>query len=185
LANARTDASVERVTNLANDPWSRRRLLRAGGAALSLLVVGRTRAAAADPPAPGTGGTLSPEQLKQLADAQFIYIQSTRKDGTLGKPAEIWFTVMDGAVWVGSAPSSWRAKRIRWKRPQVRIAIGSTSGPSLRATGSFVKDATLENRFCDQLAVKYPAKWSSWEKSFRGGFASGERVLIRYTPVAG
>lgn len=160
-------------------------MLRAGGAALSLLVVGRTRALAGDAPAASPGATLSPEQLKQLADAQFIYIQSTRKDGTLSKPAEIWFTVMDGAVYVGSSPDSWRAKRIRWKRPQARIAIGSTSGPSFRATGTFVKDAALEKRFCDQLAVKYPEKWSRWEKSFREGFTSGTRLLIRYTPVAG
>jgi hypothetical protein len=171
--------------NIGNDPWSRRRVLRAGGAALSLLVLARTRARAAGAPAPDAAGKLTPEQLQHLADAQFVYIQSTRKDGTLSKPAEIWFAVMDGAVWVGSSPDSWRAKRIRWKRPQARIAIGSVDGPSIRATGAFVKDPELYKKFCDQLAVKYPAKWPRWEKSFREGLASGERVLIRYTPVAG
>jgi len=167
---------------IVDDPWSRRRVLRAGAIAVSLLVLRRTRAAAAD--APSGAGKFSAEQEKLLADAQFVYIQSTRKDGTLSKPAEIWFAVMDGALWVGSSPDSWRAKRIRWKRPQARIAIGSVSGPAFTATGAFVHDATLEKRFCDQLAVKYPAKWPSWEKSFREGLASGTRVLIRYTPVA-
>src|SRR5262249_15389576 len=155
------------------------------GAALSLLVLAPTRTLAADPPTADAAGKLTSEQLQQLADAQFVYIQSTRKDGTLSKPAEIWFAVMDGAVWVGSSPDSWRAKRIRWKRRQARIAIGSVDGPSLRASGSFVKDPALEKKFCDQLAVKYPAKWPRWEQSFREGLASGERVLIRYTPVAG
>jgi hypothetical protein len=165
----------------ARGSWTRRNVLRTGGAATLLLLLLRTAPRAADAP----DGKLSPEQLKQLADAQFIYIQSTRKDGTLSKPAEIWFAVLDGAVWVGSSPDSWRAKRIRWKRPQARIAIGSTSGPSFRATGAFVKDPELYKRFCDQLAVKYPERWSRWEKSFREGFTSGDRVLIRYTPVAG
>ena len=43
----------------------------------------------------------------------------------------------------------------------------------------------MYQKFCDQLAGKYPEKWSRWEQSFRDGLKSGERVLIRYTPVAG
>jgi hypothetical protein len=163
--------------------WSRRRVLLAGGAALSLLLVRRTRARATEPTPSPAPIKLTPEQAKQLEAAQFVYIQSMRKDGTLSRPAEIWFAFMDGAVWVGSSPDSWRAKRIRWKRPQARIAIGSPGGPAIMATGSFVKDPAMEKRFCDQLAVKYPAKFPSWEKSFREGLATGKRVLIRYTPV--
>jgi hypothetical protein len=163
--------------------WTRRDVLRTGGSLAVAALAARATSARAD--APPAAGKLTPEQEKQLAAATFVYISSTRKDGTLGKPAEIWFAVMDGAVWVGSAPDSWRAKRIRWGRPQAKIAIGSPSGPSFRATGSFVKDADAYKKFCDQLAVKYPDRWPRWEKSFREGLASGERVLIRYAPVAG
>ena len=164
--------------------WSRRQLLRAGTISLAVAALGGARRVLADDAKPAAG-TLGPEQLKELAAAKFVYIQSTRKDGALGKPAEIWFAVMDGALWVGSSPDSWRAKRIRWGRPQAKIAIGSTGGPSFRATGSFVKDAALATKFCDALAVKYPDGWPRWEKSFRDGLADGKRVLIKYAPVAG
>lgn len=172
------------MKELETTTWSRRQLLRAGTISIALAVVG-VRGVRADDAAKPAAGTLSPEQLKQLGEAKFVYIQSTRKDGTLSKPAEIWFAVMDGALWVGSSPESWRAKRIRWGRPQAKIAIGSVDGPSFRATGSFVKDPAMYQKFCDQLAGKYPEKWSRWEQSFREGLKSGERVLIRYAPVAG
>lgn len=164
--------------------WSRRQLLRAGTISLALATFGSARRVLADDAKPA-GGAFTTEQLKQLAEAKFVYIQSTRKDGTLSKPAEIWFAVMDGALWVGSSPDSWRAKRIRWGRPQARIAIGSPSGPAFSATGAFVKDAARATKFCDALAVKYPDGWPRWEKSFRDGLVDGKRVLIEYTPVAG
>ena len=127
---------------------------------------------------------LSPANRKALEDAPFVYIQSTRKDGSLSRPAEIWFAFFDDAVWVASAPTSWRVKRIRWKRPQARIAIGSQDGPSIRARGELVRDDKLYDRLCSIYAVKYAERWSRWESSFRDGLRSGERVLIRYTPVA-
>jgi hypothetical protein len=175
------------VTTFDSGRWSRRRVLRLGGATLALLGLART-VRADEPPrerTAGLPGALTPEQEKLLADARFVYIQSTRKDGTLGKPAEIWFAVMEGALWVGSAPTSWRVKRIRWGRPQAKIAIGGTGGPTFRALGAIVKDAALAKKFCDQLAIRYPAQWPRWEKSFREGLASGERVLIRYAPTPG
>jgi hypothetical protein len=127
---------------------------------------------------------LSAANRKALEDARFVYIQSTRKDGSLSKPAEIWFAFFDDAVWVASAPTSWRVKRIKWKRPQARIAIGTQDGPSIRARGALVQDEKLYDRLCSTFAVKYPDRWPRWEGSFRDGLRSGERVLIRYTPVA-
>jgi hypothetical protein len=184
LADVPEPGRVAIVNEPTTTPWSRRQLLRAGTISLAVAALGGARRVLADDAKPAAG-TLSPEQLKELAAAKFVYIQSTRKDGTLSKPAEIWFAVMDGALWVGSSPDSWRAKRIRWGRPQAKIAIGSTSGPSFRATGSFVKDPALATKFCDALAVKYPDGWPRWEKSFRDGLADGKRVLIKYAPVAG
>lgn len=185
MADAPAADSVGAVKDFETTTLSRRQLLLAGTISLALAAVGGAQRAFADDAAKPAAGTLSPEQLKQLGEAKFVYIQSTRKDGTLSKPAEIWFAVMDGALWVGSSPESWRAKRIRWGRPQARIAIGSPSGPAFKATGSFVKDPAMYQKFCDQLAGKYPEKWSRWEQSFRDGLKSGERVLIKYTPVAG
>jgi hypothetical protein len=167
------------------ETWSRRRVLRAGTLTLAALGLAPGVLRAAEPAKPAAAGSLTPEQLKQLEAAQFVYIQSTRKDGALSKPAEIWFAVMDGVLWVGSSPDSWRVKRIKGGSPKARIAIGKSSGPAFDATGALVSDPALAKRFCDQLAVKYPGTWPRWEKSFREGLVDGKRVLIKYTPVAG
>jgi len=81
-----------------------------------------TPGAAAAAPAPSAteapqaagsaAAAVSPEIEHLLATSEFVYISSTRKDGTLSRKAEIWFTWHDGSVWVGTRPDSWRAKRI-------------------------------------------------------------------------
>jgi hypothetical protein len=54
-------------------------------------------------------GALTPELEKALGEARYIYIQSERKGGEFGKPAEIWFFVDGGTVYVGTRPTSWRS----------------------------------------------------------------------------
>ncbi len=196
-------AHIERSEPRSAEPagWSRRRFAGAlAGAAALLPLVALDRAArAAEPRASGTPGQagkpepagagaaagFTPEQAAQLERAKFVYISSTRKDGSPSQPAEIWFMVSDGALWVASKPSSWRAKRIRWGRPMATIWIGSRSGPSFRARGEIVKDPRRYDELCARYAAKYADGWPRWERSFRDGLPSGERVLIRYAPVAG
>lgn len=125
---------------------------------------------------------LSPELESGLRDSKYVYIQSTRKDGSLSKAAEIWFLHHDGAVYVGTRPTSWRAKRIKAGRPQAQIAIGKTDGPSFKATGAIVKEPATEKLMLETFAKKYPDGWPRYEKEFRSGFADGSRVLIKYTP---
>ncbi len=128
---------------------------------------------------------LTAAETAELAKAEYVYISSTRKDGSLGTPAEIWFWPHDGAVYVGTRPDSWRARRIGWGRPGARIAIGSRDGPALVARGALVRDQpALWAEFCEALAKKYPSSWPRHEKGFRSGYADGSRVLIRYSPVA-
>jgi len=127
---------------------------------------------------------LPPDLTKLLGTSEFVYISSTRKDGTLSRPAEIWFMYHDGAVWVGTRPDSWRVKRIKWGRPQAKIWVGKQDGPAFTARGELVKDAAAEKVLLETFAKKYPQGWSKWEKSFRDGFADGSRVLVKYTPTA-
>jgi hypothetical protein len=134
-------------------------------------------------PSPTLTARLSPEQRSALEKATYVYISSTRKDGTPSKEAEIWFMLYDDSIWVGSAPTSWRVKRIRWHRPDATIHIGTPDGPSLRARGELVTDEKLYDKLCDTFAVKYSSRWPRWDKSFREGLRSGERVLVRYTPL--
>lgn len=131
--------------------------------------------------APALAG-FTPEQEKQLANATYVYIQSERKSGEWSTPAEIWFFVDGGKLYVGTRPTSWRVKRIKAGRTKARIAIGSGSGPAFEAVGALVNDAALQERMMAAYAVKYPDGWKRYETSFREGFKTGDRVLVAYTP---
>jgi hypothetical protein len=119
---------------------------------------------------------------QQLETAKYVYISSTRKDGSLGTPAEIWYLWHDGAVYVGTRPTSWRVKRIKAGRPQARVAVGSVGGPSFTATGSLVSDPAIETVMLETFAKKYPDGWPRHAESFRQGFKDGSRVVVKYAP---
>lgn len=125
---------------------------------------------------------LSAELKKALGESEYVYISSTRKDGSLSKAAEIWFMYHNGAVYVGTLPTSWRAKRIKWGRTAARIAVGKADGPSFVATGAIVKDPETEKVMLETYAKKYPGGWPTYSEKFRKGFQDGSRVLIKYTP---
>ena len=128
-------------------------------------------------------GKLTPDLAKALSEARYVYIQSERKGGEFSKPAEIWFFVDGGVVYVGTRPTSWRVKRIKAGRPRAHIAIGSPQGPSFEATGKLVKDPALEAKLMAAFAKKYPEGWATHADNFRDGFRSGDRVLVAYTPL--
>lgn len=132
--------------------------------------------------ASGALAAWSPEIEKALDAATYVYVQSERKDGAFGAPAEIWFYVEKGSLYVGTRPTSWRVRRIKAGRTKARIAIGKTDGPSFEATGALVNDAGVQERMMAAYAKKYPDGWKKHEQPFRDGFKSGERVLVRYTP---
>lgn len=134
------------------------------------------------PPAPAPAADLSAELQQQLAEARFVYISSERKSGEWSKPAEIWFMWDQGAVYVGTKPTTWRVKRINAGRKKARIAVGKVDGPSFEATGEVVKDTALQTKLMETYARKYPDGWTKYESVFRDGFKSGGHVLVRYTP---
>ena len=125
---------------------------------------------------------LSPALDRALHEAKYVYIQSERKSGALGKAAEIWFYYDGKAVYVGTPPTTWRVRRIKRGRPRARIAVGKADGPAFEARGEVVHDAAAEQRLMDEYARKYPEGWSRFADKFRDGFKNGERVLVRYAP---
>ena len=129
-----------------------------------------------------TAAALSPELDRALRDGKYVYIQSERKSGQLGKPAEIWFYYDGKAVYVGTPPTTWRVRRIKAGHRKARIAVGKADGPAFDATGELVHDAAIEQRLMDEYARKYPEGWARFADKFREGFKNGERVLVRYNP---
>jgi len=134
-------------------------------------------------PPPSQSASLSPELQKALDSSEYVYIQSARKDGTLGKPAEIWFMHHQGAVWVASPVTTYRVKRIQASQTNAKVWIGKTDGPAFDAKGSIVKDPEVNKALFESFAKKYSSGWSSYEEQFRSGLADGSRVLIKYEPV--
>ena len=132
----------------------------------------------------GAGGPLDPALEAKLASSPYVYVSSLRKDGAFSKPAEIWFLWHDGAVWVGTPPTTWRVKRIKAKRPMARIAVGSVDGPTFFARGAVVNDAKVADLMFATYAKKYPDRWPGYAEKFQTGMKDGSRVLVRYTPVA-
>jgi hypothetical protein len=125
---------------------------------------------------------LAPETERALRDSQYVYVQSERKTGQLGAPAEIWYWWDGHAVYLGTRPVSWRVRRIKAGRTRARIAVGKADGPAFDATGALVHDAALEEKLMAEFARKYGNAWASHADAFRSGFKSGDRVLVRYTP---
>jgi hypothetical protein len=119
---------------------------------------------------------------KALDSSQYVYIASTRKDGTLSKPAEIWFLWHRGAVYVATPKTAWRVRRIEAGRPQAKIWVGKPDGPSFVATGALVKSPEINAVMFETFAKKYADHWKSYEERFRTGLKDGSRVLVRYTP---
>ncbi len=131
----------------------------------------------------GPASGLSSDIEKELKAAEYVYISSTRKDGSLGKPAEIWFLFHEGAVYVGTRATSWRVKRIGWGRPQAKIAVGKPDGPAFKAIGELVDDEDIQARVLETFAEKYPKGWERYAADFRNGFKDGSRVVVKYTPA--
>jgi hypothetical protein len=135
------------------------------------------------PVAPAQSASLSPELQKALDSSKYVYIQTERKNGTLGKAAEIWFMSYNGAVWVASPVATHRVKRIQAGQTKAKVWIDKTDGPSFNAKGSIVKDPEVNKVLFETFAKKYSDRWSSLEKSFRDGLTDGSRALIKYEPA--
>lgn len=118
----------------------------------------------------------------ELARAKYVYLSSARKDGSLSRPAEIWFLFYKGAVYVASPPAAWRVRRIKAGRSRAKIAVGRPEGPSFAADGAIVNEPGVHTVLFETFAKKYPEGWTRFEEKFRKGLEDGSRVLIRYAP---
>ena len=125
---------------------------------------------------------LAPDLEKALESSTYAYIASTRKDGTLSKPAEIWYLWHKGALYVATPKTTWRVRRIEAGRPQAKIWVGKPDGPSFVATGALVNSPEINAVMFETFAKKYADHWKSYEERFRTGLKDGSRVLVRYTP---
>ena len=95
-----------------------------------------------------------------------------------------------------TAKTSWKARALGrglarargWVGDHGRVGRVLGSGDAYRKAPSFdtsaarSQDAALLDRLMTTYRAKYPKEIGTWEARMRSGFASGERILIRYTP---
>jgi len=166
---------------------TRRELIQLGvGAAAVLAWPSHARAA------------LAPDATHLLQSSGFVYVSPLKSDGAESScHAEVWFGWLDDAVVLITASTGWKARALARGLTRARIWVGDhgrvgrvlgsgdayRQAPSFEARAAQSKDAALLERLMKTYRGKYPNEIGSWEPRMRSGFASGERILIRYTPV--
>ncbi len=131
-----------------------------------------------------------------LAQSQLVYVTPLKSDGSESAcHGEVWF-VTDGAdVLVVTAAERWRAAAIGKGLDRARLWVGDhgvwkraakawEKSPTTDATARIDADPAVHARALELFGSKYSREWGKWGPRFEKGLASGERVLIRYSPAA-
>lgn len=188
-------------------PLDRRHFLGIAAAALLWPLARAARAADAQPKQPEGAGAkpdapagLPPATLAALESGEFVYVSPLRSNGEESTcHGEVWFAFLDGAVVLITSKESWKARSVAAGRDHARIWAGShgrwkqltgrneafRAAPSFASRAERVQDPALLDRLIARYEAKYPAEIGRWRDKFREGYASGERWLLRYTPVVG
>jgi len=87
----------------------------------------------------------------------YINLATFRKDGSAVE-TPVWFTEMDGRLYVFTDGLSYKVKRLR-RDPRIRVApcnvVGKVTGPWTSGRGRIVEEAELERRAYAALRSKY------------------------------
>jgi hypothetical protein len=125
----------------------------------------------------------SQRDLEALSKASVIYVATVRKDGNQSTAAPVWFTVTpDRLVLIQTAPTTWKAKRIRRGSPVIAW-IGKRDGPAFIGKAEITKDPGVINRIVDEFPKRYLVARLGLHKPTVASFEKGDRVAIRITPV--
>jgi len=162
----------------------RRRFLQAGvGLALGLGMSSAARAA--------SRGSLE----KLLETSPFVYVCPLSAQGRESRcHGEVWYGWLDSDVVLVTDRSTWKGRALLRGQDRARIWVGDhgtwkrwwgtseafREAPSFEARATQVRDDALMERLMATFATKYPDEFSDWEAAMRGGYASGQRLLIRY-----
>lgn len=188
------------MSRLASSAISRRSFVAGALASLAWAGAGRAahhEAAAGGGPNVNAEGVPNERLAAALATSPYVYVSPLLADGTESRcHGEIWYAWLDGEVVSSTAAGRWKAQAIARGRDRARLWVGDygrwrggrnesfREGPSFVARGRRDDDLALLERILDVYARKYPDEIGRWRGRMREEVASGERVLLRYRPVA-
>ncbi|MDJ0787579.1 MAG: hypothetical protein QNK05_12290 [Myxococcota bacterium] len=134
-----------------------------------------------------------------LDDSEFVYISPLKSDGAESTcHGEVWYGWLDESVVIVTSKDSWKARSLAKGLDTARVWVGNhgrwkgglgTRNEAFRKAPSFdaklerSQDESLLERLMVLYRTKYPGEIGKWEPRFRDGFASGERVMLRYRPA--
>ncbi len=108
------------------------------------------------------------DRAPPLADEAYINLETFKRDGT-GVKTPVWAAPLDGKLFVMSAGSAYKVKRLR-RDPHARVAPcdvrGNVRGAWLEATGRIVEDPAEVERAHVALRKKY-----GWQMALGDFFA--------------
>ena len=175
-----------RASSSRGPRYTRRELLRLGVGALAALAW----------PARSRASGLGADVTASLEKSGFVYVSPLLASGTESRcHGEVWFGWLDGSVVLITSKQTWKARALERGLARARIWVGDhgrvgrvlgndafRQAPSFAARARQEKDPALLDRLIAVYREKYPDEIGSWEPRMRSGFASGERILIRYVP---
>jgi hypothetical protein len=130
-----------------------------------------------------------------IEKSTLVYISPLQANGNESTcHGEVWFVADAGDLLVVTNPERWRAAAIGKGLDRARIWVGDhgvwtssneafKKSPSAVAKASLDRDPKVHARALAEFGGKYSDSWAKWGPRFREGLASGERVLIRYSPA--
>lgn len=132
-----------------------------------------------------------------IAESPLVYVSPLKSNGnTSSCHGEVWFVPDGGDLLVVTDAKRWRARAIGMGLDKAQLWVGDygvwkrangryKQAPSSQARATIEADPAVHARALQSFGKKYASEWGSWGPRFKQGLASGERVLIRYAPVAG
>ena len=141
---------------------------------------------------------LSADTLKLLDASPYVYVSPLKSDGNESRcHGEVWYAWFDEAVYLNAAAGTWKARAVGKGLTRARVWVGDhgrwkglisnneafRAAPHFEATVERVTDAAANERLLSIFDTKYKGSFDSWRDKMRDGFASGDRVLLRYTPA--
>lgn len=126
---------------------------------------------------------LSRRDSDALAKASLIYIATIRKSGDQSTAAPVWFTTtLGGHVLIQTAPTSWKARRIRRGSPVI-VWIGTREGAAFIGKAEITNDRSAIDLIEQDYQKKYWMAWIGLHQPTAEKFARGEIVAIEITPL--
>jgi hypothetical protein len=138
--------------------------------------------------------------LQLLETSPFVYVSPLKKDGAESTcHGEVWFAWLDGAVLVNTRRSTWKVTSLQSGLDRARIWVGDhgrwkpvlgsateafRKAPSFDARASFETDRKVNDQLIAVFEKKYQGEFGRWREDMQTGFYSGQRMLIRYSPIS-